>query len=199
MGFFRRAIFSLWYFIRPPWDSGISPPELMEFIRSSQPGRAIDLGCGTGTNIITLAKNGWQVTGVDFAAYAIFKARRKVQSAGVTADLRVSDVTRLDGIDGPFDFVLDLGCFHGLQADEKVRYLNQLQRVSAPGAAWLLYGFFTKDDMTQAPGMVSSDFEKILAGFDLISRQDGMDGKQRPSAYFLFRKNEPINHQNLSV
>src|SRR5512139_2762941 len=98
MGFFRRWLFNLWYFQRPPWDSGISPPELMEFIRSSQPGRALDLGCGTGTNIISLAKNGWQVTGVDFASHAISIARRKAQSEGVTADLRVSDVTSLEGI-----------------------------------------------------------------------------------------------------
>jgi len=192
MGFFRREVFNLWYFIRPPWDSGISPPELMEFIRSNQPGRAIDLGCGTGTNIITLAKNGWQVTGVDFAAHAISKARRKVQAAGVTADLRVSDVTRLDGIDGPFDFVLDLGCFHGLQASEKASYLNQLQRVCAPGAVWLLYGFFKRDNMLLGPGMVSNDNEKILVDFDLVARQDGMDRKQRPSAYFLFRKKNPF-------
>jgi ubiquinone/menaquinone biosynthesis C-methylase UbiE len=188
MGFFRRTVFNFWYFIRPPWDSGISPPELMEFIRNGQPGRALDLGCGTGTNIITLAKNGWQVTGVDFAPQAISIARRKVQAAGVTADLHVSDVTRLEGINGPFDFVLDLGCFHGLQGDEKARYLNQLQRVSAPHSMWLLYGFFKKTDMTRGPGLVSSDIEKILGAFDLVSRQEGVDRKERPSAYFLFRK-----------
>ena len=188
MGFFRRWLFNLWYFQRPPWDSGISPPELMEFIRSSQPGRALDLGCGTGTNIITLAKNGWQVTGVDFAPYAISIARRKARAEGVTADLRVSDVASLVGIHGPFDFVLDLGCFHGLQADEKTSYLKQLQRVGAPQAMWLLYGIFKKTEVTRGPGLASSDIEKILAGFDLVFRQDGVDRRERPSAYILFRK-----------
>lgn len=188
MVFFRRWLFNLWYFKRPPWDSGISPPELIEFIRNSQPGRALDMGCGTGTNIITLAKNGWQVTGVDFAPHAISIARRKVQAAGVTADLRVLDVTQLGGITGPFDFVLDLGCFHGLKADEKTRYLNQLRRVCAPQAMWLLYGFFKKADVTWRPGLASSDIEKILTGFEMVSRQDGVDRRKRPSAYFLLRK-----------
>jgi cyclopropane fatty-acyl-phospholipid synthase-like methyltransferase len=160
----------------------------MEIIRSSQPGRALDLGCGTGTNIITLANNGWQVTGVDFAPHAISIARRKVQAAGVTADLRVLDATHLDGITGPFDFVLDLGCFHGLQADEKTSYLYQLQRVCAPQARWLLYGFYKKTDMIRGPGMDSGDIDKILAGFELVSRQDGVDRRKRPSAYFLFQK-----------
>jgi SAM-dependent methyltransferase len=188
MGFLRRLMFNIWYFKQPPWDRGLSPPELMEFIRRSQPGRALDLGCGTGTNIITLAKNGWQVTGVDFAPQAISIARRKIQAAGITADIRVSDVTSLGGIQGPFDFILDLGCFHGLQGNEKASYLDQLHRVCAPQAAWLLYGFFKETDRTRGPGMVSADIENILAGFDLVSRWDGVDRRERPSAYFLFRK-----------
>ena len=188
MDFFRRWSFNLWYFLRPPWDSGISPPELMEFIRGHPPGRALDLGCGTGTNFVTLAKNGWLVTGVDFAPHAISIAQRKAQAAGVTADFRVMDVTQLDGINGPFDFVLDLGCFHGLPIDEKVSYLNQLQRVCAPQAMWLLYGFIKESNMTREPGLAPSDIEKILAGFDLVSRQDGVDRRERPSAYFLLQK-----------
>ena len=63
----RRLEFQYLYFHRPPWDTGMSPPELMEFIETHEPGRAIDIGCGTGTNVITLAKAGWQVTGVEFA------------------------------------------------------------------------------------------------------------------------------------
>ena len=65
---FRRIYFNLLYlFTRPPWDTGVSPPELYDFIENHEPGRAIDIGCGTGTNVITLAQAGWQVTGVDFA------------------------------------------------------------------------------------------------------------------------------------
>ena len=79
MNFLRRLQFNFWYFRNPPWDSGITPPELFEFIQSHPAGRAIDIGCGTGTNVITLAKIGWQVTGFDFAARAIQLAKRKAK------------------------------------------------------------------------------------------------------------------------
>ena len=119
MSFLNRLMYTLMYFRRPPWDSGQTPPELLEYLKTRTPGRAIDLGCGTGTNIITLASLGWNVTGVDFVPAAVEQARRKAKMAGILADLRVGDVTRLDDITGPFDFSLDLGCYHSLPGPEK--------------------------------------------------------------------------------
>ncbi len=184
----RRLLFHLWYFRRPPWDTGISPPELLEFIQSHPPGRAIDLGCGTGTNVITLAQHGWQVTGVDFAPRAIRLARQKAQRANVQATLRTADVTHLNDIEGPFDLALDMGCFHGL-GEKKEDYLTELKRILAPGGYWLLYGFFAPAASSAGPGLVAADLERIHArGFRLLWRKDGQDRRSRPSAWFLFQR-----------
>jgi methylase of polypeptide subunit release factors len=69
MNWLRRLIFKSMYYRRPPWDTGISPPELLAFIQSNPPGRALDLGCGTGTNVITLAKNGTDYKSNRFSAW----------------------------------------------------------------------------------------------------------------------------------
>jgi len=184
----RRLSFILWYFGRPPWDSGISPPELLDFIGQYPAGRAIDLGCGTGTNTITLAKAGWQVTGVDFAPRAIQIAKLKAKRANVQADLRVADVTRLKGINGPFDLALDMGCFHGV-IDRKA-YLDQLIRILAPNGFWLMYGFFKSDPHHAGPGLVEADIELISSRLTLVARRDGFDKRERPSAWFLYQKQE---------
>ena len=139
MNIFRRLQFNLWYFRNPPWDSGITPPELFEFIQSHPAGRAIDIGCGTGTNVITLAKTGWQVTGFDFASRAIQIAKRKAKKANVQASLFTDDATRMKNVTGQFDLALDLGCFHSLE--NKADYLTQLDRILAPNGFWLMYGF----------------------------------------------------------
>lgn len=185
---FRRLAFNLWYFRKPPWDSGISPPELLEFIRTHPAGRAIDLGCGTGTNVIALAKAGWQVTGVDFAPRAIRMAKNKAKRAKIEADLRVGDVTRLDKIAGPFDLALDIGCFHSLPQTGKLDYLTQLDRLLAPGGFWLMYGFFHPGPPQPAPGLAEADIDRITARFSLLTRQNGFDRRERPSAWFLFQK-----------
>jgi SAM-dependent methyltransferase len=183
----RRLRFIWMYLRRPPWDSGITPPELHEFISNHIPGRAIDLGCGTGTNVITLAQNGWQVTGVDFVPRAIALAERKLKNAHLQADVRVGDVTNLSNITGPFDLALDMGCFHGV--DNKPAYLDELKRLLAPSGHWLMYGFFKPDSQLSGTGLGEADLELIHArGFSLLSRTDGFDRGDRPSAWFLFQK-----------
>jgi SAM-dependent methyltransferase len=188
MSFLSRIAFNLCYFRRPPWDSGVTPPELLNFLKDRPMGRAIDLGCGTGTNVITLARFGWQVTGVDFASRAIDQARKKVKKAGVNADLRVGDVTCLDGIGGPFSFALDLGCFHGLAGKEKGAYLRQIDRILAPGGTWFMYAFLRPPGDSSPPGLSPVDLERISARFVLRSRLDGFERGSRPSAYFIFEK-----------
>lgn len=186
---FRRLLFQYWYFGRPRWDTGISPPELLDFIEKHLAARAIDIGCGTGTNIITLAKAGWQVTGVDFAPRAIQLAKQKLRSTGTQADLYVSDATDLKGIVGPYEFALDIGCFHSIQKDGKAKYLKQLDRILAPNGFWLMYGFCNSNALHTGTGLGEADISLISSQLTLVSRREGFDDKRnRSSAWFLFQK-----------
>lgn len=185
---FRRILFQYMYFRQPPWDTGISPPELLEFIQTHSPGRAIDIGCGTGTNVITLAKAGWKVTGVDFAPRAIKIARKKLNQAGVQAKLLIQDATNLQGISESFDFALDLGCFHGISQDRKANYLDQLDRILAPNGFWLMYGFLKSDPLQKRSGLLQADIDLISSRLTLLSRRDGFDNGSKPSAWFLYQK-----------
>jgi ubiquinone/menaquinone biosynthesis C-methylase UbiE len=186
---FRRLSFHYWYYGQPPWDTGVSPPELFEFIQRHPPGRAIDIGCGTGTNVVTLAQAGWQVTGVDFAPRAISLAKRKLKQANVQARLHVSDATRLAAISGPYELAFDLGCFHSIPSKGKAGYLEQLHRVLAPGGHWLMYGFLEANPAQAHSGLTEADIDLISSRMKLCSRRDGHDGTRgRSSAWFLYQK-----------
>jgi ubiquinone/menaquinone biosynthesis C-methylase UbiE len=181
MNFLRRLIFSAWYLRHPPWESGIVPPEVVDFIAVSRPGRALDLGCGTGISSLALAKSGWSVTGIDFVPRAIRLAKRKAKSAGLTIDFRVGDVSHLPYslFNSPFSLVLDIGCFHSLSPLDQSNYLDQLNQLLARGGTWLLYGFFKP---TESPVDTSNKY------LELIKHQDGTDKKGRPSAWLWIRK-----------
>lgn len=184
----RKLFYSLFYFRRPPWDTGVSPPELMDFIQTHPPGRALDLGCGTGTNAITLAQHGWRVVGVDFVGRAIRAARRKARRAGVQVDFHAEDVTRLRGIAGPFDLALDIGCLHSLTQKQKAIYVANLERLLAPQGTFLLYGFIAQSEDAQGSGLTPADLELLASRLRLVQRVDGADRGSKPSAWLTYQR-----------
>jgi SAM-dependent methyltransferase len=183
----RKFFFNLWYLFKPPWDTNVTPPELIDFIENHSPGRALDLGCGTGTNVITLAQHGWDAMGVDFAGKAIRTARRKAKRAQVEAKFILRDITKLDDMPRPFDLILDIGCFHSLDDQMQTEYLNNLERLLKPGGAFLLYVFFRTDPHASGSGISENELDSISDHLDLVSRQDGTDREVRPSAWLLYR------------
>jgi SAM-dependent methyltransferase len=130
---------------RTPWDTGITPPEVVELVEGKtplQPGRALDLGCGTGNEIAYLARHGWTATGVDLVQIAIDRAESKIEGLG-NAVVRRGDVTKLGemGLDGPFDLVLDLGCFHSLPPDGRDAYAAGVGSLTETGAVLFMFAF----------------------------------------------------------
>lgn len=176
------------YLGKPPWETGISPPELKAFIESHPAGHALDLGCGTGTNAITLAKRGWQVTAIDFIGRALSTARRKARQAGVSIDFINQDVSQLENLAGPYDLVLDIGCYHNLPELSKNRYRKNLVRLLRPGGAFLLYAFISRASDSRGFGLTEADIYHLSQDLHLLNRQDGFDRGQFSSAWFTFQK-----------
>jgi SAM-dependent methyltransferase len=135
--FFYRLAYR---FGRPRWDSTEPRPELKELLQDWPPGRALDLGCGTGTDAIYLAKQGWDALGVDFVPEAIATARTR--AAGSTASFVTGDVTRLRraGVAGPFDLIIDIGCYHAIPVGRRDAYAAEVAAVARPGADLYLAG-----------------------------------------------------------
>ena len=185
-----NLLHSLFYYIHylsnPPWDTGITPPELAAFVSAHPPGSALDLGCGTGTNVIYLAQHGWKATGVDFVGRAIRQARQKARRAGVDVKLIKEDVTRLRGISGPFELILDIGCFHGLQPARRPTYIKNICRLLHPQGTYLLYAF-TRSGEDRGAGLDAADLQALEERLELVERRDGTE-RGRASAWFTWRK-----------
>jgi SAM-dependent methyltransferase len=138
-----KAFYEIGYrFFRMPWEQG-PRDELVQLVESGRlkPCQAIDLGCGTGSNAIYLAQRGFDVTGVDYAAAAIAKARRRAAMARVDGTFLVADLTRGADISGQFDFLVDYGTFDDLTPAARDRYVDTLLALSRPGSVYLLWCF----------------------------------------------------------
>ena len=62
-------------------------------VKDLEPGTALDLGCGAGTNALKLARHGWLVTGVDWAEHAIELAAKAAVELQLDATFVVADIT----------------------------------------------------------------------------------------------------------
>jgi SAM-dependent methyltransferase len=159
------------------WQRSAPPSELVALVEGPsklRPGRALELGCGIGTDTIYLATHGWDVTAVDMVPKALDTARRNAAAAGVAPRFIEGDVTRLQDFcvgDG-YDFVLDFGCFHTLPEDRRPAYVAGVSGAAAPGATFLLYGFKRPPKAAPIHGGMSIDEVRRRfgpAGWDLVS------------------------------
>jgi 2-polyprenyl-3-methyl-5-hydroxy-6-metoxy-1,4-benzoquinol methylase len=185
----QRLIFELRYLRRrAPWDTGISPPELQAHLDRVHPGQALDLGCGTGTNAITMAKRGWKVTAVDISIVAIRTGKRKAASQGLAIDFRRGNILELDLGPSAFDLILDIGCFHSLPSGLRKSYADNLSRWISSQGTILLYTWMGPDPNLRRDLPKKEELLRIFSFADVIDIQPGRDHRSgRASAWITMK------------
>ena len=163
-----------------PWDSGISPPELIEVVEGPKAlpaGRALDIGCGTGTNCKYFLDHGWDVTGVDYVPRAIRVAKRKAPGAR----LLVGDVTKLAelGITGPFDLMLDIGCFHAIPYDRRAADAEETATVARAGGTLLMFAFGEKGAVGAPIATEQQIREHFSKDFKMVEVRPGLPERKQ--------------------
>jgi SAM-dependent methyltransferase len=145
--------YDLMYRFWAPWDSIGVRRTLRALVETavidprSYP-RTLDLGCGTGANVVYLAKQGFESHGVDFSEVAIRKAKRRAAEAGVEVNLVVGDLTAssIEGIEGRYDFLLDFGTLDDLRGEAREKMAATITRLSRPGSKYLEYCFYGRTE-----------------------------------------------------
>jgi SAM-dependent methyltransferase len=184
--------FDLQYVLgQTPWDTEMTPPEVVALVEggSLPTGHALDLGCGTGTNCVYLARRGWQAAGVDFSAVAIRRARRRARRAGVNCLFYQADVTDLSFLGDPFDLVLDIGCLHSISPEKWGWYAAEVARLVRPGGLYMLYAFVPRPGQPGPRGISLEELHRLFGFAFGVERQEGGDDPTGPpSAWYWLRK-----------
>lgn len=107
-----------------------------------QPKTAVQIGCGTGRDMLYLAALGIRVLAFDHSMEAIELARERLASSSlpIVPELRLHDLNDgIPGADGGFDLAIDVFVYSELvEVSKRAAYRRELQRVLAPEALLLV-------------------------------------------------------------
>lgn len=203
----RRA-YDLMYRWWAPWDSVGVRDELRSvldegLIDSRSHPRAIDLGCGTGANVVYLACLGFESWGVDFSPVALNKAQARADDSGVVAHFVEGDLTaeEVPGAEGSYDLILDFGTLDDLDADGRRAMAGLITRLSRPGTVVLFWCFYgRREDLPRisfvgpsriSPGIEPGEEQDLFGRhFDILRRSHpGPD--TRAACFLMTRRNDP--------
>ncbi len=182
-----------------PWDTKQVPPEVRSFWESGlspKVGRAIDIGCGTGTNVRFLQQIGLETIGVDLSSVAIAIAQSRQVSFSLSPNPQLSfvlaDVSFLPLHNFGARYILDIGCLHAIPRQARQRYAQGVINNLAPGGFYHLYAHCPKTmdergDPSQRgllPDDVSALFMPALKLLTVIGNKPGL----RESRWYLLHK-----------
>lgn len=133
----------------PPavWTSQGPPKELVELIENKivKPCKVLDIGCGEGYYSIYLAKNGFNVTGIDLSENAIKLAKKNAEKEDVKIKFTSMDVNDLEKLNEKFDFILEWAILHHISHEKRKKYLENLNKLLSKRGKYLSVSFNIKD------------------------------------------------------
>lgn len=149
-------------------ESEAANPTLVAEAEGLPPGTALDLACGAGTNALWLARAGWEVTGVDWSAVAIAKARDRADAAGLRVRWIQADLLDWEP-DRTFDLVTIL--YLHLHPDERRRIYAAAAAAVAPGGHLIVIGHDRAHLAAGMPGPQDPDrlFSAPVLGGELLA------------------------------
>jgi len=164
------------------------------------PGRALDVGCGSGRDAVYLAKRGWQVTAVDSVEKALAGARQRAAQDGVDVQWVKGNVAELGrlGLQPGYNLLYDFGCMHGLPDAARRATAAGLTGLAAPDAILLIAAFTRSRRIALPRGMNKEDIVALFGeGWDLdetrsVATEDMPAFLRRasPTDYHLTRRNQ---------
>jgi ubiquinone/menaquinone biosynthesis C-methylase UbiE len=139
-----------------PWNISRPDYNLINVVTTEKikPGKALDIGCGTGDNAIWLVNQKFNVTGIDYSVNAIKMAKENARKNGFkNIKFSVVDILKDKIPDGPYDFIFDRGCFHSFDlAEERITYANKVAKTLKKDGLWLsLIGNYDDGRLDQGP------------------------------------------------
>ena len=174
------------------WELNEPHPPLVELLDRDvvTVGRALDIGCGLGTQSIYLAERGFSVDGIDFQEKPLARARTRASQSGADCRFEWADVTQATSR-GPYDLIIDRGCLHSLTGRALHRYSQNLQRWLAPGGYFQLTAFVWESLLERLTPVFTSrlsaaNIDRLFSWLELVEKKQFSEREFGQSKMFCY-------------
>ena len=132
------------------WDRGEASPALSYWIESGDlvPGRILVPGCGRGHEVVQMARQGFEVTAVDFARSPLQELTRRLTEQGLVANVVRESVLHF-ATDQPFDLIYEQTCLCAIDRKHWKAYERMLFRSLKPSGK--LFALFMQTNNPEGP------------------------------------------------
>jgi SAM-dependent methyltransferase len=141
--------------------------------RGFVPGRMVVLGAGRGHDAREFARNGFEVTAVDFAADAV-QAMRDLSDSNAPVKILQQDIFQLPrDWDGAFNYLLEYTCFCAIDPLRREDYADVVTRLLRSGGMYIDLAFPLDSHAGGPPFVVSvPEILRLFGdrGFKLLQR-----------------------------
>ena len=155
----------------PSKDGFNSAPSafVVEAAKGLKPGSVLDLGTGQGRNAVHLAREGWDVTGLDISQVALDRARENAAKAGVSIQTVKAAYDTYDlGVEKWDMIIMD---FAWAPVSEP-EFVAKVEKSLRPGGV-VLFEHFINNPQYPYPPMVralnSEELKDYFSGFEILS------------------------------
>lgn len=185
-----------------PWAHDEPTLFLAEVCREKAPGKALDIGCGAGTDSVYLAKQGWDVTSLDFMPKALEYTQQRASEAGVSVTPVEADITDWQPPQ-QYDLVLDHGLLHNMDPERYSAYRECILAALAADADFLLLHWHplypgqpngevgpTRTSREDIKAFFAPELQERFFAREEFEDLPAMVGRGMTQAYYLFRRNQ---------
>ena len=122
-------------YLKPDRDSPYGLEYAFSLLGEIRGMKVLDLGCGTGGNVVPLIERGAVVVGIDISPELIELARQRSRNAGLEAQLKVASAYDTGLESGSVDIILCINLVHHLEIK---RLRDEILRILVKGGVIIL-------------------------------------------------------------
>ncbi|MGB0840054.1 MAG: class I SAM-dependent methyltransferase [Chitinophagales bacterium] len=127
--------------------------QLLSYSEIPNTGKALELGCGEGNLCRLLAKQGYEITGMDVSQVAIDWAKRKSKVNGINEIVflqkDLSATNALQNEAGQFDVVADGNCLHCIIGEDRKVFFQNVHNALKTEGVFFISSLCSKGGVTE--------------------------------------------------